>query len=321
MDGGVAAGAYFAASEAQFHVDFIETLTLTKSTLSGKPEPFRLLPPSRKLVANIHGWRRADGSRLYRRVYFSVARKNTKTQTAAGVGLDFLVADDEPSPEIYIAAKDRDQAAICYQAARDMVYASEELSDLLQVTDYRKEIRNRTTGGILRALSSDGKGKHGYNPSVVIIDEFHVWGTSEQELYDALTSGSRARRHPLTLIITTAGTDEYTLCGREYEYACQVRDGKREDPTYLPLIYEVPKDADWADESLWPLANPTLGMVVRLDALREDCEKAKAMPAEQTKFRRLACNQWVNAADVWIPLEKWDACSWSASESIPVTAD
>lgn len=314
-------GIYFDAGEAQFHCDFIETLTLTKSTLSGEPEPFILLPPHRKLVANIHGWRRPDGSRLYRRVYFSVARKNAKTQLAAAVALDLLVADNEASPEIYVAAKDRDQAAICFQAAADMVNASDELSELLKVTNYHKEIRNRETGGLFRALSSDGKGKHGYNPSAVIIDEFHVWGPSEQELYDALTSGSRARRHPLTLIITTAGIDEYTMCGREYEYACRVRDRITEDATYLPMIYELPKGADWTDESLWYLPNPTLGKIVRLDALREDCKKALEMPSEQTKFRRLAGNQWMNSKDIWIPLIQWDACLRKDCEPFQPTAD
>ena len=313
-------GIYFDADEAQFHCDFIETLTLTKSTQSGKPERFALLPPHRKLVANVHGWRRADGSRLARRVYFSVARKNAKTQIAAALGLDFLVADSEASPEIYVAAKDVEQASVCYQAAADMVMASEELSDMLTITAYRREIKNRATGGKFKALSSEGKGKHGSNPSVLIIDEFHVWGPPEQELYDALTSGSRARRQPLTVIITTAGVDEYTLCGREYEYACRVRDGLVVDPTYLPMIYELPKAADWTDESLWHLANPTLGKIVRLDALREDCQKALEMPSEQTKFQRLACNQWVNAKQIWIPLDRWDDCCLNALDPMLATA-
>ena len=253
-------------------------------------------------------------------VIFLGSPQEYQTQTAAAVGLGFLVLDQEPSPEIYIAAKDRDQASICFEAAAAMVRASDELSELLKITPYRKEISNRDTGGILRALSSDGKGKHGYNPSTVIIDEFHVWGSSEQELYDALTSGSRARRQPFTLIITTAGVDEYTLCGREYEYACQVRDGIRVDESYLPMIYELPKDADWTDESLWHIPNPTLGKVVRIEALREDCEKAKAMPSEQSKFRRLACNQWINTSDIWIPRTAWDACSWRGLGNVHATA-
>ena len=303
-------GVYFDAEEAQFHCDFIESLTLTKSTKSGRPEPFILLPSNKKLVVNIHGWRRADGTRLVRRVYYSVARKNAKTQNAAAIGLDMLVCDDEMSPEIYIAAKDRDQASICYQAAVDMVYADEELSDMLRVIPYCKEIRNPSNGGKLKALSSEGKSKHGFNPSTVILDEFHVWGPSEQELYDALTSGSVARRQPLFIIITTAGIDEYTLCGREYDYASRILKGLEQDPTYLPLIYEVPKDKDWTDESLWHLANPTLGEIVKMEALQEACEKAKKMPSEQSKFQRLSLNQWVNAKSTWIPLLQWDACVW-----------
>jgi phage terminase large subunit-like protein len=313
-------GVYFDARSVALDCAFIESLTLTKSTKSGRPEPFRLLPPHRKVVANLLGWKRPDGTRLYRRCYFSVARKNAKTQISAALGLDLLVLDDEASPEIYIAAKDRDQSGICFRAAADMVYAHEELRDVLKVVEYQKAITNPLNGGVLRALSSEGKGKHGLNPSTVIIDEFHVWGSPEQELYDALTTGSGARRQPLTIIITTAGVDEYTLCGREYEYACRVRDGLIEDPTYLPLIYELPKDADWSDEDNWRIANPTLGDIVRVEYLREECAKAKNVPSEQTKFRRLNCNQWVNSTDIWIPLMQWDACTSRRLKGARVTA-
>ncbi len=310
-------GIYFDAASVNLDCAFIESLILTKSTKSGRPEPFRLLPPHRKLVANLLGWKRADGTRLYRRAYFSPARKNAKTQVAAALGLDLLVMDEEAEPEIYAAAKTAEQSSMVFKAAAGMVHASEELSDLLQVTTYRREIRNRATGGIFVALTADGKAKHGSNPSAVIIDEFHVWGPAEQELYDALTSGSGARRQPLFLIITTAGIEENSMCGQEYEYACRVRDGIIEDPTYLPMIYELPKDAQWDDESLWHLANPTLGEIVSLEYLREECERAKKKPAEQVKFRRLNLNCWVNAASTWILRTDWDACSWDASRVFP----
>lgn len=313
-------GAYFDASAAALHLDFASCLTLTECTKSQGPEPLVLLPPHKKLVVNVLCWKRADGRRLYRRVYFSVARKNAKTQGAAVLGVDLLVLDPEPRQQIYIAAGDTEQASNCYRAAKAMVEASEELSDLLSIKDYRREIRNESTGSVLRAISAVGKNKHGFNPSTVILDELHVWGPDKQELYDALTSGSGARRQPLFIILTTAGIDEYSICGREYDRACKVRDGVIHDPTYLPLIYEIPRDADWTDERNWPLSNPCLGETVQIEFLREELQKALEDPAEQTKWRRLYGNQWVNAASTWIPLQSWDTCSLRESDPILATA-
>jgi phage terminase large subunit-like protein len=162
----------------------------------------------------------------------------------------------------------------------------------------------------LCALSSDGKGKHGYNGNFVIFDEFHTFDASEQELYDALTTGSGLRREPCFVIITTAGVDEYSLCGREYDYTKKVLNGTIVNPSYLPLIYELPKDANWCDETLWHLANPILGLILDIDFLREEKQKALDLPSEQTKFRRLYMNQWVNSKSQWIPVEKWDLCKW-----------
>jgi phage terminase large subunit-like protein len=302
-------GIYFDAAEVGFAFQFIESLTLTKSTKSGGPEPFRLLPFQKKLLANLLGWKRANGARLYRKSYFSVARKNSKTQTLAALALYLLVCDDEAQPEIYMAASNNDQSSRCYGAAFEMVQAHEELSEILDTSKaYRYEIRNRHNGGLLRALSGEKKGKHGKNPSAVIIDELHEWNTGQEELYDALTTGSQARRQPLELVITTAGVDEQSLCYRKYEYAQRVLKGEVEDKTFFPLIYELPKDADWTDESLWPLANPGLGDIVSLDYLREEKDVAIASPAEQNRFRRFYTNQWVNASDQWIPLHEWDAC-------------
>jgi phage terminase large subunit-like protein len=290
-------------------VRFIECLVLTKSTKSGRPERWKLLPCHRELIAELLGWvRNEDETRQYRRCYFSVARKNAKTQLAAALAL-YLLISERDQPEVYLAAKDRDQASICYKAACDMVRAS-GLTRTFEIVEYQKVIKCRRNGGTLKALSSEGASKHGLNPSAVIIDELHAWGPPEQELYDALTTGSVARRQPLILIITTAGISEHSICGEEYKYACQVRDGVADDSAYLPLIYELPKDADWTDEALWHLANPTLGDIVTIQALREARDRALKTPTEQVKFRRLHCNQWVNSESPWVSLEMWDACEW-----------
>lgn len=299
---------YFSPASAQLAIDFVQELKLTKSTKSGRPENFRLLRFHRKLIANLFGWKRDDGSRLYRRGYFSVARKNAKTQIAAAIGLILLFADDEMSPEIYAAAKDRDQASACFDAARDMVLADDDLRSIAIITESKKTIANTLNNGVFKALSSDGGAKHGKNPSAVIMDELHAWKKREEELYNALTTGSGARRQPLELIITTAGFDKASLCYRQYEYAKKVQSGIIEDSKFFPAIYEIPEEKDWKDEDNWALANPGIDQIVSREYLREELQKALNIPGEDNKWRRLFGNQWTAQESRVIPMDRWAEC-------------
>ena len=238
--------------------------------------------------------------------------------------------DPEPFQEIYAAAKTVEQSEKIYLAASEMVMAHEELPELLQVIPYRREIRHKQNGGLFKALSSEGKSKHGSNPSTILYDEFHVWGPREEDLRTALRTGRGARHQPLEVYITTAGVDEETMCGQEYLYAKKLLPtqdvagnfvpGLFQDPTYLPIIYEVPKDADWTDKSLWPLANPALGIAVNREVLEEDFEKALKSPRLQREFQQYYLNQWVNSKSAWLLRKDWDACSWNGSDPIPATA-
>ena len=301
---------YFSPAHVQNVCDFIESLTLTKATKSRKPEPFQLLQHSKRIIAGIYGWRKPNGDRLVEKVYAAFGRKQAKTQTAAGIVAYEFFMGDEPQHEIYFIATAADQAAVCYNAVRDMILAAPELYEKCDITDSRREIRNTENGNIMKALSADGKKQHGSNPSVVIRDEYHAFGSPEQELDDAMTSGSMSRQNPLLLTITTAGSDKETPCGREYDYAVAVRDGKIIDPTYLPIIYEVPADAEWTDKSLWRLALPLLDTGHHsIERYEAEFRKAQANPSEQNKFRRLYLNQWTSAETQWIPILNWDACS------------
>jgi phage terminase large subunit-like protein len=303
-------GTWFDAEAVSVAEGFIATLTLTKSTRSGEPEPFKLLPHSRKLIANIVGWKREDGRRLIRKVFATMGRKQAKTQTAAALVLVEFFLNPEPKQEIYMAATDTDQAAICFEAVYDMIVASPDLEALVDITLSQRKIRHRETGSIIRVLSSDGKRKHGYNPSMVVFDELHAWGPAQAELYAALTTGSKSRKQPLRVIITTAGSDQETICYREYEYAKRILAGEITDESYFPLIYEVSKDADWTDQSLWRQALPLLDSGHHsLKDYEEEFNQAMARPDLQNQFRRLYLNQWTSSETQWIPIHEWDGCA------------
>lgn len=302
-------GVYFDAEAVAIAEGFISTLTLTKSTKSGEPEPFELLPHSRKLIANVWGWKRADGRRQYRKAFFTLGRKQAKTQTAAALVLCEFFLNPEPKQEIYMAATDVPQATICFEAIYDMIVASPDLLAMVEVTLSLRKIKHVETGSIIRVLSGEGKGKHGYNPSMVVFDELHEWGAAQAELYVALTTGGKSRKQPLRLIITTAGSDQETICYREYEYAKRILAGEVVDYSYFPLIHEVPADADWQDQKLWPLALPLLETGHHsLTDYQEEFNVAMARPSEQNTFRRMYLNQWTSTETQWIPIREWDAC-------------
>ncbi len=67
----------FVQEAAQYHIEFIEACcTFTHGPKAGRP--FILEPWQKAVVANIHGWRRPNGLRRYRRVFLTVGRGNGK---------------------------------------------------------------------------------------------------------------------------------------------------------------------------------------------------------------------------------------------------
>ena len=123
-----------------------------------------------------------------------------------------------------------------------------------------------------------------------------------------LASSTGARAQPLVIAISTAGFDRHSILWELYAHAKKVREIPSLDPTFLPVIYEAPADADWKDERVWRKANPALGDFRSLEELRVACARAQEIPAQENAFRRLYLNQWTEQDARWINLDAWDAC-------------
>jgi phage terminase large subunit-like protein len=108
--------------------------------------------------------------------------------------------------------------------------------------------------------------------------------------------------------ISTAGYDRHSLLWELYTHAQKVRETPTLDPTFLPVLYEAPIDADWTSEKVWHQANPALGDFRSLEEMRIAGARAREIPAQENTFRRLYLNQWTEQATRWIPLATWDAC-------------
>lgn len=239
------------------------------------------------------------------------------TELIAGLALDHVL-NDPPSGQIYCCAAEREQASLVYLAAKQKIEQDEYLENVLNVVDSKKEIHNTETGTFIKVLSAEAYSKHGLNPTVVIFDELHA--LQKRDLWDTMTFGSgAAREEQLILIITTAGDDpdRKTVGWEQHEYARKVRDGELTDPTWYVKIYGAPEDADIYDEKLWYEVNPSLGVTINIENVRQEALKARNSEAAERLFRWLRLNQWVALKRIgWLPITLWDdtAAAWTRSD-------
>jgi phage terminase large subunit-like protein len=294
-------------------VGFIESLKLTQGRFAG--QPFKLMPWQRKIIRDVFGTMRPDGTRQYRQVWIEIPKKNGKSPLGSAIALKLLAADDEMSPEIYSAASDREQAAIVYNVARDMVSMSPALSapNRCKTIDSVRRIVNYANRGFYRVLSAEYRTKHGFNIHGLIFDEVHT--LPNRDLFDVLTSYSgAAREQPLFVYLTTAGIDRNSICWEEHQKAEQIFKGLRNDPEYYVVIYSLDEEEDWGDEKNWYRVNPSLGKTIKLEDMRHDYRDAVQDPAEENLFRQLRLNQWVKSTIRAISLKAWDACKGKIDE-------
>ncbi len=125
---------------------------------------------------------------------------------------------------------------------------------------------------------SNGRGLSAWKASFVIMDELH--GVKDRNLYEVMRQSMAARRQPLLIMITTAGTVRECIFDEMYQYAAGVADGAIADPHFLPVMYELDDRSEWTDPAAWIKANPALGAVKKTDDLTQKVERAKQNRSE-----------------------------------------
>ena len=297
----------FDERKAERVVRFIEALKHTKGEFHG--QPFKLLPWQEKIIRDVFGTVREDDptQRQYTSAYIEIPKKNGKSELGAAIALNMLVNDDEWKAEVYSCAADRQQAAIVFDVAVDMVKQSPALMKRIKIIPSTKRMVYQPTGSIYQVLSSEVATKHGLNVSACIFDELHTQPT--RALYDVMTQGSGdARKQPLWFFLTTAGTDRNSICWEVHQKALDILEGRKDDPRFYPVLFGLPDEADWTNEQNWYRANPSLDYTISIDKVRDAYRKALETPADENMFRQLRLNQWVKQSVRWMPMDKWDDC-------------
>lgn len=259
----------------------------------------------RKLIRRIFGWLTSENIRVVREVYIEIPRKNGKSFLGAFFALYLLFADREAGAEVVSAAADREQAALVYDVAKQIVQNDTLLN--AKARSYKRGMAVLESASSYTVLSADAYTKHGKNLSGIIVDEVHA--QPDRELIDVLVTSTSARLQPLTVYLTTAGHDRESICFEKHEYASQILDRTFQDFRFYPVIFAADPGDDWKDEKTWAKANPNLGVSKRLEYMRAECAKAEKQPGYENTFKRLELNIWTEQDVRWMPMDEWDKCA------------
>lgn len=282
-------------------------------------------------IWSISGWLRDDDrSRRFRKVYWSMARKNGKSSIAAGLCHFFAAGDIDPKtgkPEavgqVLLAATKKEQAKVVYGEAERMRLQSPALKKISEVK--HETITYKHNQSYIKMVSSD-KPYDGLSPTLTIFDELHAWGGFQRGFYDTMITGSAARTQPMNLIITTAGDDRSLLWLENYQYAKNVLSGNYTDESLFANIYEIDEKDDPENQESWIKANPNLGVSVKLEYLRQRWNEDKNTSIGISRFTRYHCNRLVSSCEKAFSVEGFDRCvgehsDWSKADAIGCGVD
>jgi len=288
-------------------ISFIEKLVVPSG--KGAGEPFKLRPFQKKFIRDVYTPVDKNGKRIVRRAILSVARKNGKSVEIATLALTHLVGPESvTNGEIYSAANTRDQAALVFKYASQIVRADQELASYIKIVESTKTMVCFSNGSVYRAIAAEAGPQYGKNPTVCIFDELAQ--AKNRDLYDALDTSMAAREEPLYFVISTQSNDPQHILSQLIDDGLSGRDSST-----VCHLYAVPDDAEniFTDEKLWKLANPALGDFRSLSEMKTAAARARRMPSFEASFRNLYCNQRTSAISPFLPRQEWEGCKGDAS--------
>jgi phage terminase large subunit-like protein len=291
---------YFDRKHAQRYIDFIQILRLTKGEWAGKP--FVLQTWQQFIAWNLFGWKRkSDDCRRFIECTVNVPKKNGKTEFAAGLSLAVAWLDQEYGGQIYMAATAREQAALCWQTAKDMVRLTPHADKYFETLAHSIVIPSLSS--FIKAISSEASTAEGKGASCVVFDEEHEQLTNS--LRDNLVSGMAARRQPLFISISTAGTDRTRPYYKHIQKCKSILEGTLSDERHFIVVYTTDEGDDWEIEDTWSKANPNYGLSVKSDFLKKQYTEIKNEPSKQPNFLTKHLDIWTDAHSTWVPYDVW----------------
>lgn len=265
------------------------------------------------IVGSLMGWRDSDGNRRFTKAYVSMARKNGKTLTIAGLALYELLYGEEPRAErlIGLTANNRDQASIAYKMVKSQLEAlnsrSQYTKNNTKITDSRKIINNLLDGSEIRATSADAGSQEGEQYSLGIIDEYHI--AKSNDMLQSINRGQVLLKSPLLIIISTAGEDLNVPMYEEYLYITRLLNKEIKNDNYFVYCAEQDSEEEIHNSSTWIKSNPLLEVESIAEVLRENIQDDVQEGIDKNDLNSILVknmNLWRQASkDTYIRMNDW----------------
>lgn len=273
-------------------------------------QPIELEPWQQFAFANLLGFKvRESGRRKYSSAFIEVPRKNAKSTVAAMLANWFLVME-KGQQDIYTAAVSRDQARIVFDDARQMCLLSKPLKKRVNIQAHK--VIFPKSNSLLKPLAAKAATIEGTNPSLAIVDEYHLH--PDNGVYSALELGMGARPEAILFAITTAGSNVVSACKQHYDYCCQILAGEEGNDSLFVLIYELDDESEVEQPEMWIKANPNLHVSVDAAKLESTIQKARGIPSQWVEMLTKRFNIWCQGSTPWMGAGAWDACALEYTE-------
>lgn len=289
----------------QRFVKFFQTLKF--SGINGR-QRYKLTPVQVFQFANIYGFAKEDGRRLIRNAYLFVPRKFSKTTSCAAMAVyDMLFGDN--NAQAYVGANSYDQAKICFDEIRNIMYDLDGKSKHFKVNREKITFKNHERDSLIQCLTANAKTKDGLFASLVIMDEYaqarNTASKNGADLKNVLTTSMGPRREPLTIIITTASDVVDGPFAHELDGVLKVLRGEADNDTMFASIFMPDVDDQESDPRTWRKVQPHLGITVQPDYYENEWQSAQLSAENLTAFRTKLLNRFASNEKVaWITAEK-----------------
>lgn len=253
---------------------------------AGNYDKFKFMPWQEFVDCQAFGWIDVKkDARRYREVLEMVGRGNGKTARMSGKMGYMSTKGGETGAENYFCANNGKQAKRGYMD----FYGQMLMSPVL-----RRQIKLRRSESIYEPdftrvtyLTNDPASLDGLRPYFVVKDEMEAEVSFDQ--INQILRPMKKRRQPLLWYTMTAGTVLDGPAMYHYLYAKKVLDrdpelDERAIDSYLPIIYEIDAGLDYHDPETWIMANPAMGVLLDLEDMVLDYERAKRSPTELADF-------------------------------------